>query len=82
MTRALLLTDDRTTEATVARLLTAFRLGVVKRGEVVITNIAHDDDCPALANGACTCTPDLELLTPRGTWAHRGRSWARVVEKN
>jgi hypothetical protein len=82
VTTALFLTDDRTSEATTARLMTAHRLGIVKRGEVVMTRIAHDDDRPALDGGGCACTPDLEVMTPRGTWAHRGRSWARVVEKN
>jgi hypothetical protein len=82
MTRALFLTDDRTTDATKARHLIAYRLGIVKRGEAVMMRIAHDDDCPALADSGCTCTPDLEMMTPRGTWANRGRSWARLVEKN
>jgi hypothetical protein len=81
-TKALFLTDDRTTGATKVGLMTAYRLGIVKRGEAVMTRIAHDDDCPVLLGGGCACTPDLEVMTPRGGWAHRGCSWAREVEKN
>jgi hypothetical protein len=81
-TSALFLTDNRTTATTKGRLMTAYRLGIVKRGEAVMTRIAHDDDCPALTRGGCTRTPDLEMMTPRGTWANRGRSGTRGVEKN
>jgi len=31
------------------------------QGKICHITVLHDDDCPLLSDGICTCTPDLKL---------------------
>ena len=75
----LAITDERTSDATMARLQAAYRLDLVPPGQLAEA-IVHDEDCPAIVGPApgmaCTCTPDLIIETPDGRrWVDRGRGW-------
>jgi hypothetical protein len=46
-------------ERYVEREVAAFESGRIPRGRVALVNVAHDDWCPKLTGGACTCDPDM-----------------------
>jgi hypothetical protein len=44
-----------------ARLLALYAAGNLRGGQVYRVQVAHDDDCPRLRGGDCTCKPDIYL---------------------
>jgi hypothetical protein len=45
----------------VQKVFEAARAARVGAGDVVKANIYHDDNCPRLRGGCCTCDPDVRL---------------------
>lgn len=46
-------------------LLEAQSTGYFPPGTVTTVEVRHDDDCPRLDGGLCTCLPDIDLvITP------------------
>ena len=42
-----------------------FMRGQLRPGRLVRVDIRHDDWCPALRGGLCSCSPDVALLAER-----------------
>ena len=43
------------------KLARAAELGLLKPGEVGLTNVAHDDDCAHWNGGICDCDPEITI---------------------
>ncbi len=59
MTARLVQLPAGATEAELHAIIEA--AGGFERGAVVEVRVAHDDDCPRLRGGACSCEPELRI---------------------